>query len=325
MGGRGFCVIFLIFLSGVPSFAQIEQPRRFEIPIKVYENSFEVVNLHENGVVLYRQSSDRNRDGYTWEFIYLNSDLEEVWENKYIFPFELSLAGYASNLEHFYILFYNEKVNKKEFELFEFNFQGDSPNQYTIKNLFPISLTHFEVSNKAALIGGFYNYKPVAIFFDFEARKPLVLPTIYNKNSEIVQIKIHQDNKFTVLVSEQTLDKRSTLAIKHYEDDGSLIASNSLEPNDGNHFIFGRVAGDVSGALLVAGTYSTHKSEFSRGIFISRLDTDGEQNSNYYNFGDLKNFFTYLKAKRQRRVKERISRKKIKGQKLRFNYRLLVE
>jgi hypothetical protein len=44
----------------------------------------------------------------------------------------------------------------------------------------------------------------------------------------------------------------------------------------------------------------------------------------YYNYGDLKNFFNYMKAKRAARVKQRVERRKIKGKKLRFNYRLLV-
>jgi hypothetical protein len=50
----------------------------------------------------------------------------------------------------------------------------------------------------------------------------------------------------------------------------------------------------------------------------------GENEIKYYNYAELENFFSYMKAKREKRVKKRISRKKIKGKKLKFNYRLLV-
>jgi hypothetical protein len=62
----------------------------------------------------------------------------------------------------------------------------------------------------------------------------------------------------------------------------------------------------------------------SRGIFLARIEPSGDQVINYYNYADLKNFFSYMKAKRQRRVEERIKRRKVKGKKNKFNYHLLV-
>jgi hypothetical protein len=48
------------------------------------------------------------------------------------------------------------------------------------------------------------------------------------------------------------------------------------------------------------------------------------QQIRYYDYGDLENFFKYMKARREQRVKDRIERRKIKGKKTRFNYRFLV-
>ncbi|MGI9541639.1 MAG: hypothetical protein ACR2MX_00185, partial [Cyclobacteriaceae bacterium] len=44
----------------------------------------------------------------------------------------------------------------------------------------------------------------------------------------------------------------------------------------------------------------------------------------YFNFADLQNFFSYMRAKREARIKKKIERRKIEGKKLRFNYRFLV-
>jgi len=70
--------------------------------------------------------------------------------------------------------------------------------------------------------------------------------------------------------------------------------------------------------------YSTNSIEYSKGIFIASIDPFGEQKIRYYNYGDLQNFFKYMRAQREIRIKSRIERRKIKGRKIRFNYKLLV-
>jgi hypothetical protein len=75
---------------------------------------------------------------------------------------------------------------------------------------------------------------------------------------------------------------------------------------------------------IVSGVYGNRKSDYSRGIFVATIDPTGYQQIKYYNYGDLDNFFKYMKVKREYRVKERIQRRKIKGKKLRFNYRVII-
>ena len=75
---------------------------------------------------------------------------------------------------------------------------------------------------------------------------------------------------------------------------------------------------------LVAGVFGGRNSLYSRGLFLASIDPSGMQQLRYYNYGDLENFFNYMKAKREKRVKERIERRKIKGKRTRFNYRFLV-
>ena len=67
-----------------------------------------------------------------------------------------------------------------------------------------------------------------------------------------------------------------------------------------------------------------HLNIYSRGIFLANVNAVGEYTIQYYNFAQLEHFFNYMKAKQQKRVKDRIERKKIKGKKIKFNYRLLV-
>ena len=66
------------------------------------------------------------------------------------------------------------------------------------------------------------------------------------------------------------------------------------------------------------------KNDYSRGIFVAGINPAGEYATAYYNFANLQNFFSYMKAKQQKRVKNRIERKTIHGKKIKFNYRFLI-
>jgi len=314
----------MIFVLDTMVRAQIIQPERFEIELKPFENYFEVISLKDEGLVIYRETDGRSKDGKKWQIIRLDADLKPTWEQEYYFPYAYDLVGYSSRNERFYLLFNNDKTGKKHLELFEFFGDDRPPEHYTIENLFAIHLTHFEVSDSAAIIGGYYNYRPVVMHYNLSNDKSIVLPGIYNNKTELIQIKVFANNSYSIIVTEQTKDKRNTLAIKSYDASGDMIINTTLDPPGGNNIIFGRIARTNSNTQLIAGTYSSRRSDYSRGLFIAYLDDTGKQNINYYNYGDFENFFNYMRAKRQKRVQDRITRKKIAGKKVKFNYRLMV-
>jgi hypothetical protein len=103
-----------------------------------------------------------------------------------------------------------------------------------------------------------------------------------------------------------------------------MIENTVLEPFENTSLIDARYVTINNDIDIIAGTYSNKNYRYSRGIFLAHVDENEEQTLKYYNYGELTNFFNYMRAKKQKRVEERIKRKKIKGKKLKFNYRLLV-
>ena len=116
----------------------------------------------------------------------------------------------------------------------------------------------------------------------------------------------------------------NSLSLKSFDENGDIIKNINLQPSEERSLLYGRTVKLDRNAELIVGTYSKKKSDISRGIFLARISEDGGQIINYYNYADLKNFFSYMKAGRQKRVEERIKRRKVKGKKNKFNYRLLV-
>jgi len=258
-----------------------------------------------------------------WKFIKLDTALNEEWIRDYYIDRDYIFKGYDYHSHKYSFLFQVVERGTRDLLLIQLDDSNGDSTQHTIKNLVTIQLDIFEMTSDAALIGGYYNDDPVVLHYNLASKKLRVLPGIFGEKTELVQIKI-EDDLIKVLVSTRTFDKRNTIAIKTYNRDGDYLDSYVFNPDEDRGLIFGRVADIDREGSLICGTYGTRRSDYSQGLFIAQHNAGEEQIMRYFNFADLDNFFTYLKAKRQTRISKRITRKKVKGKKLKFNYRLLV-
>jgi hypothetical protein len=182
----------------------------------------------------------------------------------------------------------------------------------------------FEVNANGAIIGGYFNRTPLVMFFEFSTLKSKILPGLLNEVGELTQIKINSDESFNVLISAKNYQKQQTLWLKNYDPTGKLERNIMLQPEGNNNLIFGRAIQTNTNDQIITGVFGNKNSEYSRGLFVAKITNDGVQQIKYYNYAEFENFFKYMRAKKEKRVKERIDRKKIKGKKLRFQYRFLV-
>ena len=316
----------LVVLIFIPYwvFAQLEQPARFERELEGYDMEYEVMSGEDTGVMLYRELNEYDKHGgQLWDFVKLDTGLQVTWEKKMYVGKNLVHRGYDYALGSFYFLYQQSTGNSKNLHLLQVQGQTGDTLQYTIKNLVPLQLTEFEVTDGGAVLGGYYNTEPVVIYFSFSDKKTKVLPGIFGSKTELVQLKV-DDRSITVLVSDRTFDKRNTLTIKTYDSQGEYLSTFTFNPDLDKGLIFGRIAEVEDIENLVVGTYGAKRSEYSRGLFLGLVTKEGQQRIEYFNYADFDNFFNYMKINRQKRISERISRKKIKGKNAKFNYRLLV-
>ncbi len=316
-------LFFVLLLPALPLLAQVQQPGRFEIELEPFEDSYEVLSGEEKGVLVYRPMNFFESGRELWRFIKLDTTLKKQWLKEYYIDREHIFRGYAYHDNNYFFLFQITARGGRDMLLLQMNdFTGDTL-QHTIRNLVPLQLEAFEISDNAALIGGYFNNDPVVIYYDLTTRKTKVLPGIFGNKTELVQVKI-EDDQIKVLVTARTIDNRNTLAIKTYDLDGNYLDNYVFNPVDETGLIFGRVAEADNVGTLICGTYGARRSDYSRGLFIAQHKYKEGQVLKYFNYADLDNFFTYMRAKRQLRIANRINRKKIKGKKIKFNYRLLV-
>ncbi len=323
MFGKKLTILIFIFCGAASALGQLMQTGRYELPLSDTEKEpFQTISLGYDGLLMHRRL-DRNDDDQI-ELIRLDTALTEVWRGYIPINPQLSLLHSEYKDDFVFLLFKNQQMAQAEFLIAAVQTDKGEYGSYTVNNIIPFNPTEFVITNEAALIGGYFNYRPLILHFHFQTQQAKILPGFFNEPGELTQIMSHDDGTVDVIVSAKNFEKRKSLWIRTYDALGNLVKTIVLQPDVDKNLIFGRSLKTNDGQQVVAGVYGRY-TEYSRGVFVARINEFGEYAINYYNFGDLQRFFNYMKAKREQRVKERIERRKVKGKKLRFNYRILVQ
>lgn len=317
-----FVTAFLTCSFSPGTIAQISQTDRFEVPVEARSEFFDVVPTTDNGLVLYRQFAGLKEDQV--QLIKLDTAFDEDWSGFLPVRKNYRLMAAESYDQKLFLLLRYKDFSRNDLIMYAVEEATGHYTRFDIRGYIPFAPTEFRITEQAAIIGGYYNRIPVVLHFSFSGLRSKVLPGLFNDSGELNQIKTNDDGTFDVLISAKNIERQRTIWIKSYDAEGNLLRNLSLQPGENKHLIFGRSIKAPGDRQIVAGVYGQRSIEFSRGVFIATIDPSGLEQIRYYNFADLENFFRYMKANREKRIKDRIERKKIKGKKLRFNYRFLV-
>ena len=85
---------------------------------------------------------------------------------------------------------------------------------YTVKNIIPFYPTEFVISSKAALIGGYFNNRPLVLYYSLSQPQSRILPGFFNSPGELNQIKVYEDGSLDIIVSARNFEKRRALWIR---------------------------------------------------------------------------------------------------------------
>jgi hypothetical protein len=300
--------------------AQITQTRRLEIPLNDgIVDQFEISHSGEEGLYLTRSVPAG------LQVVKYDTAFAEQWSGVLPIPPQYNIVARKRFEGDLYFLCRVANFSKKnDLLLYAVNDESGIYSVYNIRSYIPFVPTEFQVTKSAVLIGGYFNQIPIAIHYDLKVFKSKVLPGLFNEAGEMNQIRTYPDGTFDVLIMAKDLQGHYTIFIKSYDADGNLIVNSPLITEPDTHLLFAHSLKAGEEKQIVAGVFGTRNKLYSRGLFISSIDPSGSQTTRYYHYGDLKNFFKYMKAGREKRVKERIERKKVKGKRARFNYRFLV-
>jgi hypothetical protein len=298
------------------------QTERYEYQLFGQEDEFQIIPAGTSGLYLQRYLFGPKRDQI--QVVKLDTAFKERWSGFLPVEKNYMIMGKKTFEGKLYLLLRYKDYSRNDLLLYAINDLDETYVMYTIKGFIPIAPSEFQITRKSVIVGGYYNRVPVVLHFSFSTTKSKVLPGLFNESGELTQIHTYRDGAFDVLISSLNFKRQRTIWMKSYDPDGNLLSNAALDPEENKHLIFGRSVKTGQNMQIVAGVYGNRSSEYSRGMFIASIDPSGMQQLRYYNFADLKNFFKYMRAPREQRIKNRIERKKVKGKKIRFNYRFLV-
>ena len=314
-------IFLLTTLLSCTAAAQVVQSNRLELLLGEFEASFEVANAWEKGLFLYRMVEAQENQ---LELTHIDSALQIQWRGLLNLGKNMVVARTKYYGNSLYVLARNKDFSRNDLTILVVNAESGTYAVREFRNYIPLQVTSYDITQRAAILGGYFNKIPVVLYLSFADGKSKVVPGLFTEPGELTQVRTYDDGSFDVLVSFKNINRQQTISIRNYDQQGNLLKKIPLEPEVNKNLLFGQSIKTYNDNQVVAGVYGNKNSEYSRGIYVASIDPLGNQKIQYYSYGDLENFFKFMKARREQRVKDRIERRKTKGRKTKLNYRFMI-
>lgn len=320
-----FNILFFYFLV-IPSFAQLNQLGQVDIPKdSKFDESISVLPLDKNGMLLtVQKEAFFNRNLTNWVFYRYDINLKERWQASLNVE-----SGYESVMSYQtenYLFWLFQESDTHKIIIVRLDLEIGEIDEFKGKLLGNVQVEFFKVLENTAFLGGSYFEKPIVISFSFFHQKGTVLHGLYDDHFEINGLEVDEKrNELNVIVKERRKGKCG-LAIQTYSAEGKTLRTLHVPVEDGNSlsFISGKMLPLNEKETLLVGNYSNNCNEFSKGLYLTRLEEGLEKGTSIIKFGDMKNFFAFMSPKRQEKMREKIEQKKKEGKDPNFSYKLLV-
>jgi hypothetical protein len=321
---RTFTIFILTFFTHF-AFAQLSQVAEVELmkDSKFTEN-ISVLPLAKKGMLLTLEKEGYFSRNNSWIFYRYDENLKERWQT--VFDIERGYEPVISYQNDNYLFWLFAEPETPKINIIRLDLEHGEIDEFKGNLLGTVDIEFFKVLENTAFLGGTYYDKPIVISFSFFHKKGTVLHGLYDNHLEINGLEVDDKrNEVNVIVKERR-NRTCGLAIQSYSLEGKSLRTLHVPDENGNSlsFISGKMLPLSEKETLLVGNFSNNCNEFSKGLYLTRLEEGIEKGTSIIKFGDLKNFFTYMSPKRQEKMKERIEQKKKEGKEPNFSYKLLV-
>lgn len=319
-------IIVFCLLSVGSAKAQLSQVGEIDIPKDTkFEESVSVLPLAEKGMLMtLRKESFFSRNKNQWVFHRYDTNLRLLWQTT--LPIESGFDAEFSYQNDNYLFWLFAEPDGSNIIITRLDLEHGDLDEFKGKLLGKVDFEFFKVLENTAFLGGSYFEKPIVISFSFFHQKGTVLHGLYDDHLEINGLEVDEKrNEINVIVKERRKGKCG-LAIQTYSHEGKSLRTIHVPDLEGNSlsFISGKMLPLNEKETLLVGNYSNNCNEFSKGLYLTRLEDGLEKGTSIIKFADLKNFFSFMSPKRQEKMKEKIEQKKKEGKEPNFSYKLLV-
>jgi hypothetical protein len=310
----------MILMAALPAHAQVKQTHRYEIQQKFSSEYFTVVSMKEEGVALFRETDKYDGHQQKWEFIALDTALRQRYNLEVLVEQRHTLLGYEYVPGSFYLLLRMGDSNKNKVELVEIDVvKGEERSRAEISPELDFKITHFNKVGRRIVLGGYVNNEPAVLLYGLDDKQIKVLPGFFQKDTELVDVRINQNQTFNTLLVDRSLRTERKLIFRTYDETGNALLE-TVAPIEENVTLQTSISSTLEREeFLVLGTWGERTGKQSSGFFSLAIDPFGEQKIQYTHFGQLENFVNYLNPKRAKRIKEKTKENLAEGRRPDFS------
>ena len=325
-------LLLSFFLAATPVLAQLIPVKRIDYPVnESADETYDVLTLGEQGALLtYHKHDDYNRRPHTYTFTRIDTSLATRWKADYTIPEKFSPTRTFHNDR--YVFHLNTQPETNNFNLARLNLDDGTLDTYDGKLPSSLSITNFKTMGNVAYLAGYYRSRPVVVAYSLFDGNIRVFQGLYVNNVELVSMEVDEFRQEIHIVT-HSLKKSCEFTLRSYSPDGRPLR---VIEYSGTQYslVSGKILPISTEESLLVGNYSTDCTPYSQGIYITRIrhnetgkltvTTNKGEAIRYVDFSSLKNFFNYLKPKRQQKIEERVAQQKRLGKDYKFRYQLLV-
>jgi hypothetical protein len=300
-----FLLILLCATASIIADAQIVQPHRYEKEEKGREENYTVISLQEKGIALLREKDKYSGMKRVWELILLDTTLTENAAIEFSVDSRYPLIGYEVTPTTLYTLYRTGDTNKNNFLLITFDLT--TANEIERSEIDPeldFKITHFSKVGSSIALGGYVSNDPAILLYDLNHKSIKVVPGFFQKDNELVDLRVNQNETFNVLLIDRSTKAARKLVFRTFDDQGKLLLEDIVAIEDEKSLQSSLTSTLQREDLGVFGTWGDRTGKQALGFFALSVDPFSEQKIKYYHFGELENFLDYLNPKRAERIKE---------------------
>ncbi|MBD1398378.1 hypothetical protein H9Q13_14500 [Pontibacter sp. JH31] len=300
-----------------------QQPVRLELPFEIGTSHLEVIPIPDSSLLVYSKKSNAWLTDATFLIEKFDSQLERGWSAQLDLKYEYEFVRHYTESPYTYLIF---QANRPEHYTFvRINNDNGTVRQeeYTLDEA---ELMHeFNVlQGKYFIIAdNRYDQKPVLLYLDPAEKKPLMLPSVYGSESTFSDLLVDPTQGFADVVLTESNGRISRLQVKRFNAKGKLLGNYFILQQENKSLLNAEVTPGDSLSKMLLGTYGARDLRYSQGFFTSPVASQ-VVSGEFYSFLQLKNFFKYMKPRREERTKKRELARVAAGKEPLHRFRLLL-
>ncbi|WP_234735166.1 hypothetical protein [Tellurirhabdus bombi] len=314
-----------LLLTVSSALAQLEPSVRVELPTSDRsEDTFDVLPLGERGVlVTVRHDDIYSSRSNRVSFLKYDDNLKLIWHSGY--KIESYFEPVLTHLSSHYFYWLLREPSTEHFAVLRINLEDGHAEIFKGNLLTQLEIQQFKVLDNMAYIGGNYRNRPMVLSFSFFDNSAKVLPGLYVNHIQLNNIEVDEERRLVHVMTDATHKRNCEFTVQTYSYEGKLLRTVNMDGMK-HSLITGKILPINDDESLLVGNYSVDCTPYSQGLYVAHI-RNGEvvtDETKYIDFSQLKNFFNYLKPKRQEKMLARIDRRQGQGKNVKFRYRILV-